>query len=73
MIGMDPEVKKYLVKIMFSLFFGLMWLFLNVTAGIYYEFAIVGSRLSILNVLFYIWFAASIVVLIWYYYRMWNH
>jgi hypothetical protein len=37
--GMDPEVARYFRKILRSLFAGLMWLFINITAGIYFELA----------------------------------
>jgi hypothetical protein len=70
--GMDPDVKKYLRKILNSLFFGLSWLALNVLAGLYWEWAIVDKKLSIYNILFFTWFVVSLVFLLYYYYRLWK-
>jgi hypothetical protein len=70
--GMDPDVKKYLRKILNSLFYGLLWLALNVLAGLYWEWAIVDKKLSIHNVLFFAWFVVSLAFLLYYYYRSWK-
>ena len=70
--GMDPDVKKYLRKILNSLFYGLSWLALNVLAGLYWEWAIVDKKLSIYNILFFTWFVVSLVFLLYYYYRLWK-
>jgi hypothetical protein len=70
--GMDPEVAKYFKKILNSLFAGLMWLFINITAGIFFELAYSKSYPGIVHVLFYIWLAASLALLLWYYYRVWG-
>jgi len=69
---MDPEVKKYFIKILYSLSFGLLWMALNVTAGIYWGMAIISNGLSILNVLFFVWLLLSLVLLLYYYYRTWR-
>ena len=46
--GMEPEAKKYLFKVLNSLCFGLLWLTLNVLGGLYWGYAIIEDRLSIL-------------------------
>ena len=68
---MDPEVKKYFIKILYSLSFGLLWMALNITAGIYWEMAIISNGLSVLNVLFFVWLLLSLALLLYYYYRTW--
>lgn len=70
--GMDPEVAKYFKKILNSIFAGLMWLFINITAGIYFELAYNISYPTIVHVLFYVWLAVSLALLLWYYYRVWG-
>lgn len=70
--GMDPDVKKYLRKILNSLFCGLLWLSLNVLGGLYWGFGSIDRRVSIYNVLFYVWFAISLSALLLYYYRTWR-
>ena len=69
---MDPEVAKYFKKILNSLFSGLMWLFINITAGIYFELAYSNYYPSIVHILFFVWLAGSLALLLWYYYRVWG-
>lgn len=70
--GMDPQVAKYFKKILNSLFAGLMWMFVNITGGIYFEFAYSERYPGFVHVLFYIWLAGSLALLLWYYFRIWS-
>lgn len=69
---MEPEVRRYLFKVGYSFFAGLVWLLINVTAGLYFGLAIVHQRVSVGNILFYIWFLASIAGLLYFFYRYWK-
>jgi hypothetical protein len=69
---MDPEVKKYFVKILYSLSLGLFWMALNVTTGIYWEMATINNGLSLMNVLFFLLLLISLALLLYYYYRTWR-
>ena len=69
---MEPDVKKYLRKVLNSLFYGLLWLALNVLGGLYWEYGTIHGKLSVYNILFYIWFALSLIALLYYYYRTWK-
>ena len=70
--GFEPEVRKYLVKILNSLCFGLLWLSLNVLGGLYWGYGTVKGKLSLGNILFFSWFILSLAVLLYYYYRIWR-
>jgi hypothetical protein len=70
--GMDPDVKKYLRKILNSLVYGLLWLALNVLGGLYWEYGIINGSLSLYNILFFTWFLFSLTMLLYYYYRVWR-
>jgi hypothetical protein len=70
--GMEPEVRKYLRKILNSLFVGLLWLSVNVLAGLYWGWGIINGKLSMGNILFYLWFLLSLAALLWYYYKVWK-
>ena len=70
--GMDPEVTKYFKKILNSLFAGLMWMFVNITAGIYCKLAYGNAYSGIVHIGFYVWLAASLGLLLWYLYRVWK-
>lgn len=70
--GMEPEAKKYLLKVLNSLCFGLMWLTLNVLGGLYWGYAIIEEKISFYNILFFTWFALSLAALLYCYYRIWK-
>jgi len=70
--GFDPEVTRYFKKIINSLFTGLMWLFINITAGIYFELAYSKRYPSYIHVLFFVWLVLSLILLLWYYYKIWS-
>jgi ABC-type glycerol-3-phosphate transport system permease component len=70
--GFEPEVRKYLFKILNSLCIGLLWLSLNVLSGLYWGYGIVKGKFSVSNVLFFIWFVLSLSALLYYYYRTWR-
>jgi len=68
--GMEPEVRKYLFKVLNSLCYGLLWMALNVLGGLYWGYAIINGKLSVANVLFFAWFVLSLLVLLYLYYRI---
>ena len=70
--GMDPEVTKYFKKILNSLFAGLMWMLVNITAGIYFELAYSKNYPTYVHVLFYVWLASSLFLLLRYLHKTWN-
>lgn len=69
---MDPEVKKYFKKILSSFTYGLLWLQLIVTTGIYFKLAFVDHGLRWYNLAFYLGFLLSLLLLVRYYYRLWK-
>jgi hypothetical protein len=73
MSSMEPEVKKFLKIIVSSVFVGFAWLMLNMVLGIYFDLLFIKSRISIGNIIFYIIFAGSLVLLIRFYYRIWKN
>lgn len=72
MFSMDPEVTKYFRKILRSLFAFFMWLFINVTAGIYFELAYSNTYSSFVHVVFFAWLILSLSLLLWYLYKIWR-
>lgn len=70
--GFDPEVKKYFRKIMSTFGFGFLWLFSNITAGMYFGLAYVNGKFSIANLLFYTVSLLTLAALLWYYYKLWK-
>lgn len=70
--GMDPEVKKYFRKILNSFSVGALWLISIATLGIFFQLAIVKETVRWYNVLFYLVSAASLIMLLRYYYKAWR-
>ncbi len=69
---MEPEVKEFFKRVMYSVFAGLLWLGLNTTFGIMYGFAFPENNISIGNIIFYVWFVASIILLLRFYIKLWK-
>ncbi len=70
--GMDPEVKKYFRKIINSFSVGAIWLISIATLGIFFQLAIIKGTVQWYNIVFYLIFAASLFMLIRYYYKAWK-
>jgi hypothetical protein len=70
--GWDPEVKKYFRKILYSLSWGLMWLMTAVTAGFYFGLAYRKDIPAVFNVIYYLFLAGSLFLLLRYFYRTWK-
>lgn len=70
---MEPEVAEFLRRVGKSLTIAFVWLAINATAAIKGDNAFVGDHLTLGNILFYIWFIASVIILIIIYKKMWSH
>ncbi len=72
MSEMEPEVKQFMQKIIWTLSAGLLWLLFNVLAGLKWELAFWNSAQPWKTILFYSWFIVSIVLLLRLYHRWWK-
>ncbi len=72
MSDMEQETRDFLVKIATSISVGLLWLLINSTIGIAFNFAFFEDKPGIGNYIFYGWFLASLICLIFYYRRKWK-
>jgi len=70
--GWDPDIKKFFLKVLNSLFLGLLWLMAASTGGIYYGLAFTTGKPVIYNILFYIGLLISLFFLLRYYYLTWK-
>jgi len=70
--GMDPEIKRYFRRIINSFSVGLLWLIAVSTLGLFFRLGIVNKGPRWYNVIFYLVFLASFILLIRYYYRVWK-
>ena len=70
--GGETDLNKYFRKILYSIFFGLLWLIAGITAGIYYDLARFSGKPLIYTILFYVCMVITLVWLIRYYIRLWK-
>lgn len=68
---MEPEMVAFLRRVGKSLGIAFCWLVINATAAIKGDNAFIGEHLTVGNVLFYIWFIISVILLLWIYKKMW--
>jgi ABC-type thiamin/hydroxymethylpyrimidine transport system permease subunit len=69
---MEPEVAEFLKRVSYSIGIAFVWLGITCIAGIKGDNAFVGDHISIGNILFYIWFIASLVGLFFIYKKLWR-
>ena len=69
---MEPEAAAFLKRVANSLAIGFAWLAINATAAIKGDNAFIGERITLGNIVFYIWFAISIVILVILYKKIWG-
>jgi hypothetical protein len=69
---MEPEIKEFLLRIAKTVFMLLLWMVVNSTIGIMFDLAFVHEKISLLNIIFYVWFVITLALLIWYYVRLWK-
>jgi hypothetical protein len=71
--GIEPEVTKFMWRIVRTLSAGLLWMLLQVVAGIMPGYAFIEDRLTWWNAGYYLFFLLSLGLLIYYFYRLWRH
>ena len=69
---MEPGVREYLIRIVNTLSLSLLWMAINTTAGIMYDYAFIHEQITAGNILFYIWFIASLTALLWWVIKVWS-
>ncbi|HVX48983.1 MAG TPA: hypothetical protein VHB48_02465 [Chitinophagaceae bacterium] len=70
---MEPEVKEFLTRISFSIGIVVLWFTINSTAGIMFDFAFIHDHVTAGNIIFYIWFAISIFLMVKLLIRLWKN
>jgi ABC-type glycerol-3-phosphate transport system permease component len=69
--GVDPDARQFLKKILNSTSATLLWLLVNMTAGLFGGYALIDQKISIINIAFYAWLLLSLGLLIFYLRRLW--
>jgi hypothetical protein len=71
-MGMEPEIREFLIRIMQTVSMGLVWLLVNMSIGIYFGFGFFEDSPSLWNYIFYVWFIISLILLIRYFRHKWK-
>lgn len=69
---MEPEVREFLRRIMYSVVIGFTWMMINSTFGIMFGFAFFETGFTWGNAIFYTWFIASFGLMLWLYFKLWR-
>jgi hypothetical protein len=69
---MEPEVKEFLQRIVWSLSATLVWLLINTIAGLRFQLAVFDQSHQLGTIIFYCWFFASFFLLFKIFKRLWN-
>lgn len=69
---MEPEAAEFLRRVANSLVIGFIWLAINATAAVKGDNAFIGDHITTRNILFYIWFVISLIILIIFYKKIWG-
>lgn len=69
---MEPDARAFLVLIMQTISMTLLWMLVNMTAGIYFNLAFFEGRPSLANVLYYIFFLITFTLLLLYFKKKWK-
>lgn len=72
MSRMEEDASRFLKRVMWSLSSGLIWLFINIGLGIYNGWMIPEGKISLVNIIFYVWAMLSLGALIWVNYKIWK-
>lgn len=69
---MEPDVKAFLLRIVQSISMALLWMLVNMTAGIYFNLAFFEGPIHVWNILYYIFLITTFVFLIIYLKKKWK-
>lgn len=68
----EVDFRKYFRKIITSITVTLLWMLINSTAGIMFNFAFFENQPTVGNYIFYTWFMLSLTFLLILLYRVWK-
>ena len=71
--GWDPDVKKFLLKILNSISWVLLWMIAAATAGIYFQLAYSNGKPPVYTIIFYAAAAVTLFLLIRHLYKVWKN
>ncbi len=70
--GWDPDIKKFLLKILNSISLVLLWMIACATAGIYFQLGYTNGKPVIYTIIFYTVMAVTLFLLLRQLYKTWK-
>jgi hypothetical protein len=72
-MGMEPEIRNYLLKIANSMAVILLWMLLNTVIGIKYGLAFFDDAPGWKNYVYYAGCLATFMLVVWYLWKKWKN
>ena len=69
---MEPGIREFFKRLVTTISLLILWMMINVTIGIKYNYAFYDESIRWYNIVFYLWLIVSFVVLIWFYFKLWS-
>lgn len=69
---MEPELRAFLLRILYSLTAGIIWMLINMTGGIYLGWLFFEGNMKTGNIVFYCIMVITFTLLIWYLAKLWS-
>lgn len=69
---MEPDLREFFQRIVKSLSITVLWMLINMTLGIFFDFGFIHQAISVANILFYIFLLGSLYGLIRYLLKLWK-
>jgi hypothetical protein len=69
---LEPEVRNFLQRIVWTLSASLTWLLINTLVGLKFEWAIFDESRRMGNIIFYCWLVLSFVMLMKLFKKLWS-
>jgi hypothetical protein len=69
---MEPGVREFLKRVGYSIGVGFLWLAITAIAAIKGDNAFIEGPVRIANVIFYVWFVISVILLVKLLRKIWN-
>lgn len=70
---MEPEARAFLLLIVQTISMAMLWMLVNMTAGIYFNLAFFEGSPSLANIIYYIFFLITFSLLILYFKKKWKN
>lgn len=69
---MEPEVVAFLKRVGLSMSIAFFWLSINTIVGIKFNLAFIDTKMTVGNVIFYVWMVGSFLGMLWFFVRLWR-